>query len=106
MPFIDIALVIQLFENLLYLFLMIVICGTNELVIGRVHHVPDILDLPGYPVHKFLTGYTCFLCFHLDLLSMLISSCLEEHVVPLLSFKSGNAVSQNSLIGVANVRFA
>ena len=34
MPFIDIALVIQLFENLLYLFLMIVICGTNELVIG------------------------------------------------------------------------
>ena len=38
---VNIALVVQLFEDLLYLLLMILISGTDEFVIGSIHQIPD-----------------------------------------------------------------
>ena len=68
MSFVDISLIVQLFENLLYLFFMIIICGTDELVIRSVHQIPDSLDLCGYVVYIFLRCDACFFGFQLDLL--------------------------------------
>ena len=51
--FIDVALGIHLFKHLLNLFLMIIIGGADEFVIGSVHQIPDPFDLSGYVVHIF-----------------------------------------------------
>ena len=52
--FINVSLIIQFFENLLYLSLMISICGADEFIIRGVHQIPDPFDFSGYFIHKFL----------------------------------------------------
>ena len=54
-------------EDLLYLFLVIVVSGADKFIIRGIHHIPDILNLSGYLVYKFLAGHACLLCLHLDL---------------------------------------
>ena len=103
---VDIPFCIHFLENLLNLFLMVFICGTDEFVIGCVHQIPDALDLTGYVINEFLRCNTCFFCFQLNLLAMLVSSGLEKYVVALLSFITRNGVCQNRLVGIANVRLA
>ena len=103
--FVDISLIVQFFENLLYLFFMICICGTDELVIGCIHQIPDSLDLCGYVVYVFLRGDACFFGFQLDLLTMLVSTSLEEYIVSLLSFEAGDTVCQYDLVGITDVGF-
>ena len=104
--FVDIALIVELFENLLYLFLMILVCGTDKLIIGSVHQIPDGLDLSGHIVYIFLRCDAGFLRFQLDLLSMLVGTGLEKHIIALLSFKTGDGICQNYLVGVADMRLA
>ena len=91
---------------LLNLFFVIGICGTDEFVIRCVHQIPDSLDLTVYVINEFLRCNTCFFCFQLNLLAMLVSSGLEKYVVALLSFITRNGVCQNRLVGIANVRLA
>ena len=106
MSFVNIPLIIQAFENLLYLLYMILICGTDKFIIGGSHEIPQALHLPCHAVHIILRRHTGFLGLQLDLLPMLVRSCLEKYIVTVFSFKSGNAVRQHGLIGVSNVRFA
>ena len=100
------SLIVQFFENLLYLFFMICICGTDELVIGCIHQIPDSLDLCGYVVYVFLRGDACFFGFQLDLLTMLVSTGLEEYIVSLLSFEAGDTVCQYDLVGITDMGLA
>ena len=37
---------------------------------------------------------------------MLISSCLEEYIIALLTFIAGNSIGKNNLIGISDVRLA
>ena len=104
--FVDIALVIQLLENLLYLLLMVIIGGADEFIIGSVHQIPDPLNLTGHIVHEFLRSNACLLSLQLDLLTVLVGSGLEKYVVALESAETGNGVRQYDLIGVANVGLA
>ena len=60
---VNIALIIQLFEDLLHLSLVHRVGGADELVIGGVHQIPDALDLTGYVINEFLRCNTCFFCF-------------------------------------------
>mgnify|MGYP007008369878 CR=1 FL=1 len=46
-------------EDLLNLFLMILICGTDEFIIGSVHEVPDLLDLSCDTINKLLRSHAC-----------------------------------------------
>ena len=105
MSFVDISLIVEFFENLLHLFFMVCICGTDELVIRSVHQIPDSLDLCGYVVYIFLRCDACFFCFQLNLLTMFIGTGLEEYIVSLLSFETGDTVCQYDLIGVSDMRF-
>ena len=105
-PFVDIALVVQAFKNLLNLGLVILVRGTDKFVIGGVHQIPDPPDLPCHIIHKLLRRNPGFLCLELDFLSMLVRSRLEKYVVALGSLKPGDAVRQNHLVGVADVRLA
>ena len=59
--FVNITLIVQFFEDFLYLSLMIGISGTDEFVVGSVHQIPDCLDLTCHIVYKLLRSYTCSL---------------------------------------------
>ena len=83
---------------------MVSICGADKLIIGSVHQIPDTPDLPCSLVHKLLWSNACSLCLLLDLLSVLIGTGLEEHIVSLSSLISCNTVCQHDLIGVADMR--
>ena len=106
MSLINIALLVKLFENFLYLLFMILVRCTDKFVIGCVHQIPDSLNLRRHSIHKFFRSYARFLCFQFDLLSMFVCSCLEKHIISLLSFKTRDTVCQNHFISVADMRFA
>ena len=61
--FVDISLIVQFFEDFLYLCLVIGIGGTDEFVVGSIHQIPDSLDLGGYVVYKFFWCDACLFCF-------------------------------------------
>ena len=103
---VDIALVIELLEDFLNGLLMIIVRRADEFIIGSVHQIPNPLNLSGCLVHKFLGSHTGCLSLFLNLLSMLVRTCLEEHVISLLPLISGYAVSQNDFIGIADMRLA
>lgn len=105
MSLVDISFCIHFLEDLLNLFLVVSVCGTDEFVIGCVHQIPDSLDLTGYIVYEFLWCDSCFFCFELDLLTMLVSSCLEKYIVSFLPLVTCDRVCQYDLIGVADMRF-
>ena len=59
---VDISLIVELFENFLYLLLMVSICGADELVVGSIHQIPDGLDLSRHLIYKFLRGNAGLRC--------------------------------------------
>ena len=103
---VNISLIVQLLKDLLYLFFMIIICCTDKVIIGGVHQIPDLPDRASHIVYIFLRCNTGLLCLQLDLLSMLIRSCLKKNIIAIFSLETGNAVCQNNLIAVSDVRFS
>ena len=103
---VDVALVVHLLEHLLYLLLMIVVGGTDELVVGGVHEVPDGLDVAGSLVDESLRCHAGRSGLLLDLLAMLVGSGLELDVVALESLVSCDGVGQDDLICVSDMRLA
>ena len=104
--FVNIALVIQLFENLLHLLYVRRVRGADELVVGGSHQIPQTLHLARHFIHIFLGGHARLFGLQLDLLTVLIRSGLEEHIVAVLSLEPGDAVRQHGLIGVADMGLA
>ena len=103
---VNIPLLIQLFENLLYLQLMLRIRCTDKFVIGRIHQIPDTTDLACNLINMLLWCDPGCFGLQFDLLTMLIGACLKKHIISLLSFEPGNAVCQHDLIRISNVRLA
>ena len=60
--FVNISLVIQLPEDLLYLSLMIVIRRTDKFIIGSIQRITDPADLTRHMIHKLLRCYPLLLC--------------------------------------------
>ena len=104
--FVNISLIVQFLKDLLYLLLMVCIRCTDEFIIRSVHQIPDSLDFRRNIVYKFLRRNSCFFRLQLNLLTVFICSCLEEHIVSLASFIARNRVRQYDLISVSDVRFA
>ena len=101
---VNIALIVQLFEDLLNLFLVHGVGGADELVIGGVHQIPDLLDLRRDVVHMLLRGDARGLGLFLDLLAVLVRAGLEVHVVAGHALVARDRVSEHDLIRVADVR--
>ena len=106
MSLVNISFGIHFFEDFLYLFFVICISGTNKFIIGSIHEIPDPFDLTGYIIYKFLRRNSCFRSLQLNLLSMLIGSCLEENIITLLSLISGNGICQNNFVSITDMRLA
>ena len=105
MTFVDISLCIHFFEDLFDLLFMVFICCTDKFIIGCVHQIPDTFDLTGNVIYEFLRCNTSFLGLQLDLLAMLISTCLEIYVISLLSLKTCDGICKNNLISISDMRF-
>ena len=103
---INVALLVQLSEDLLDLKLMIRVRCADKAVIRSVYQIPESLDLSGHLIDKFLGSLAGRRGPGLDLLSVLVASRLEMHVVTVGSLISRDTVSQNDLIGVSDMRFA
>ena len=85
---------------------MISVRCADEFIIRCIHQVPDPFDLSGYVVHEFLRRDPRLIRFQLDLLTMLICTCLEEHVISLTSLVTRDSVRKDDLIRVPDVRLA
>ena len=101
---VNIALIIQLFEDLLHLFLVHRVGGADELVIGGVHQIPDGLNLTGNLVNVLLRRDAGCLGLLLNLLTMLVRAGLEINVVTGHALVACDSVGQHDLVGVADVR--
>ena len=106
LPLVDVALVIHVFEDLLYGLFMIIIRCPDELVIGNVHQIPDPLDLGGSTVYKFLWRYALLGSLVLILLTMLIRSGLKKDIIALLPFKAGYGICHYDLVGISYMRLS
>ena len=103
---VDVALVVHLLEHLLYLLLVVVVGGTDELVVGGVHKIPDGLDVTCGLVNEGLRCHAGSGGLLLDLLAVLVGSGLELDVVALESLVSCDGVGQDDLICVSDMRLA
>ena len=100
---VNISLIVETLENLLHLLLMILIRGTDELIIGNVQQITQSADHTGDLVHMLLGCDAGCLSLQFDLLSMLVSTGLEEDIIALLSLETCDAVSQYDLVVVADM---
>jgi len=104
--FIDVALFVQLSEDLLHLLFVIFVGGADELVVGDVHQIPDAADLSRDAVDELFGGDAGCLRLLLDLLPVLVCARLEAHVEALVALKARDGVREHDLVGVADVRLA
>ena len=100
---VNISLIVETLENLLHLLLMILIRGTDELIIGNVQQITQSADHTGDLIYMFLGSDAGCLSLQFDLLSMLVSTGLEEDIIALLSLETCDAVSQYDLVVVADM---
>ena len=100
---IDIALIVELLEQLLHSRLVVVVGGADEVIVGNVHLVPQILDLPRHAIHVGLGGDARGVGEILDLLAVLVGTRAEVDVVAHLSLVAGDGVGHDGLVGVAEV---
>ena len=103
---IDIALVVHFPENLLDLLFVILVRRPDEVIIGRIHQVPDPPDLARGPVHIFLRRHTGRLGPVLNLLAVLVRTCLEMHVEAFQPLVARDRVRENDLVRVADMRLS
>ena len=100
------ALIVELFEDLLDLALMIRVGRADKAVVGCSHQVPETLDLGCDFVDKFLGALARAGCPGLDLLTVLVGACHETDVKTVCPLIACNAVRQNDLVAVADMRLA
>ena len=104
--FVDVALLVELFKDLLDLLFVVVVGRADEFVVGGVHYVPVRADDARDLIDVFLRRDAGGLCFFLDLLAVLVGAGLEEHVVALKALVARDAVGKHDLIRIADVRAA
>lgn len=104
--FVDIPLLIQPLENMLYGLFVLRVGGADEIVVGGIHFIPNAPDNARHAVHIFLRRYALFFRKLFDLQSMLIGAGAEKDVIALLPLVSGDGIGENDLIGIADVRLA
>ena len=101
---VNVALVVQLAEDLLHRLDMAVVRGADEIVVLDVHQLPQVLDPGDNPVHILLGRLSQGLRLLLDLLAVLIGSGQEKHVVSRQLLEPGHGVRRRGAVGVPDVQ--
>ena len=85
---------------------MIVVCGADELVVACVHQVPDTLYFCCNSVNVCLRLNTCLESAVFDLLSVLVGTRAEIHVITDLTLEAGNSICHYYFVCVSEVRLS
>ena len=85
---------------------MVFIGGTDEIIVGGIHLIPDTADLARHAVHISLRGDTGFFGVVFDLLPVLVRPGAEKHIVAAQAPVARHRIGKNHLISVAEVRLA
>ena len=101
---VDIALLVQLGEDLLAAFHMVVVGGADKAVVADIQQLPQILDGSHDLVHVLLGGDTGIGSLILDLLAVLIGAGQEHDVIALHPLEACQCVAGDSGIAVADVQ--
>ena len=101
---VDVALVVHLLENLLDSRFVVIVGGADEVVVIRIHEVPDVLDLTGNVVNVLLGRDTGFESLVFDLLTVFVGTGAEEYVITARLLVACNGVGRNDFVGVADMR--
>ena len=103
---VDIALLIELLEDLLHRLHMVLVGGADELVVRGADTVPDGADDARDVVDVCLRGDARLFRLLFDLLTVLVRARLEADVVALHALETDDGVRQNGFVSVADVRLA
>ena len=101
---VDIALLVQLGEDLLAGLHVVVIGGADEAVVADVQQLPQVLDRGNDLVHIFLGGNTGVGGLVLDLLAVLVGAGQEHDVVALHPLEACQCVAGHGGVAVADVQ--
>ena len=85
---------------------MVSVGGSDETVIGSIHQVPDPLDIARLFIDELLWGHSGLSGTLFDFLAMLIGTGHEVDIITVSFLVSGDGISHDDLIGVADVRLA
>ena len=103
---VDVALIVQLFENLLHALDVAVIGRADEIAVINVHQLPQILDARDNLVHIFLRRDALFLCLALNLLAMLVRAGQEIDIIARQLLEARHRVRRRGAVGVTDVQVA
>ena len=101
---VDVALLIQLGEDLLAGLHVVVVGGADEAVVADVHQLPQIFDGGDDLIHVLLGGHACVGGLVLDLLAVLVGAGQEHDVVALHPLEACQCVAGHGGVAVADVQ--
>ena len=101
---VDIALFVQLGEDLLAAFHMVIIGGADKAVVADVQQLPQILDGSHDLIDILLGGDAGIGSLILDLLAVLIGAGQEHDVVTLHPLEAGQRIAGHGGVAVADVQ--
>jgi len=96
--------VVQLLEHGLHDALVALVRGGGPAVVAHVQLVPEGCEMLGDAVDKLLRAESGLVGAFLHLLAVLVDAGEEVHLTAVLALEAGHHVSENLLIGVADVR--
>ena len=85
---------------------MIIVGSADKFIVRDVHKIPKTLYFARDFVHELLTGYALCRGLLLDFEPVLVGACHKEYVVSLRALEAADSVGQNTLVRVADMRFA
>ena len=103
---VNIALIVQLFENCLHRRLMVSVGGADKAVVGHIQAIPYLFDLGRDLIHILFGADALFFGDLFDLLSVFIRSGQKIYIKPHHAFVPRDHIGQHHIVGVANVRLA
>ena len=104
--FVDVALLVELFEDLLHGLDVALVGGADEVVVLDVHQLPQILGGGDDLIDKLLGRLAGLRGLALDLLAVLVRAGEEIGVVAKLLFEARHRVRGHGGVGVADVHVA
>ena len=103
-PLVDIALRVDAAENFLNNLYVALLRRADEIVIGDIEALPEVLKACNDVVYILDRRNSCFLCLLLNLLSVLVTSCEEKHVITCEALETGNRVRNGRAVSMTDMK--
>ena len=103
---VDVALIVQLLENLLHALDVAVVSRADEIAVINVHQLPQILDARDNLIHILFRRDALFLRLALNLLAMLVRAGQEIDVIACQLLEARHRVRRRGAVGVTDVQVA